>query len=121
MDPFKSRRQRRIDRDAMTRDDRRDWVVWGTGDRTRLFDDYWQHPCSAFDTDVVDLIVELDPTWVPAPDDDEDGGGPWMVVVRAATEAEVVAELDGHLGRDVRGFRRLELPEHAPLPWAVGG
>jgi hypothetical protein len=114
MDPFQTRRQRRIDQDAMTREQRRDWVVWGTGDRAALFDDYWRQTLGAADEDVVASIVKLDPDWAPAPDDSSsDPGGAWMLLVRAATEAEIIEEVAGPLGAVVRGFRRVEVPAPA--------
>jgi hypothetical protein len=114
MDPFHSRRQRRIEQDAMTREQRRDWVVWGTGDRAALFDDYWRQTLGAGDEDVVASIVKLDPDWAPAPDGDggDDRPGAWMLLVRGATEAEIIEEVAGPLGAVVRGFRRVEVPVH---------
>src|SRR3954454_22608264 len=102
MDPFHSRRQRRIEQDAMTREQRRDWVVWGKGDRAALFDDYWRQTLGAGDEDVVASIVKLDPEWAPAPDDgghpDGDTRGAWLLLVRGATEAEIIYEVAGPLG-----------------------
>src|SRR3954451_4930161 len=100
MDPFHSRRQRRIEQDAMTREQRRDWVVWGTGDRAALFDDYWRQTLGAADEEIVAAIMKLDPDWEPAPDVDNrnNPGAAWMLLVRGATEAEIIDEVAGPLG-----------------------
>jgi hypothetical protein len=115
------RRQQLLDQAVTDRVRPREWLVWGDdGGGADVFAGFWRRSAGARDVDLVGLIHEVDPQWVP-PDDDVPGadradGGPWITIVRGASERDVIEEVADRFGAEVRGFLCLTL-----LAGAAGG
>jgi hypothetical protein len=112
------RRQQLLDQAVTDRVRSQEWLVWGDdGGGADVFAGYWRRSAGARDVDLIGLIHDVDPQWAP-PDDEVPGvdrtdGGPWLTIVRGATEADVVDEVADRLGAEVRGFlclTRLAVP-----------
>jgi hypothetical protein len=108
------RRQQVLDQAVTDRVRPQEWVVWGDdGGGVDVFAGFWRLSAGARDVDLIGLIHDVDPQWLP-PDDDVPGadradGGPWITIVRGATEDDVVEEVADRLGVEVRGFLCLTL------------
>ena len=121
MSRSQQRRQQLLDQEVADRVRPREWLVWGDdGGGADVFAGFWRRSAGARDVDLVGLIHEVDPQWVP-PDDDVPGadradGGPWITIVRGASERDVIEEVADRFGAEVRGFLCLTL-----LAGAAGG
>jgi hypothetical protein len=108
------RRQQFLDQAVTDRVRPREWLVWGDdGGGADVFAAFWRRAAGARDVDLIGLIHEVDPQWSP-PDDESPGadradGGPWITIVRGASEHDMVEEVADRFGAEVRGFLCLTL------------
>jgi hypothetical protein len=85
------------------------WLAWGAGVPADLFDDYMCTVVSSEDEELIAIIQERDPEWVPPQDDDEDldeFNDSWAMQVFDITEQQV-QDLASMYPDEVRGAIRI--------------